>query len=155
MASSFGSGALRVADDRRHVLGQFAPVFPDLIAVDRVDRQHTGTRAHHIHHALCDDRRGFRCAGRQAARPRHLELADVALVDLIERAEALLVVGPVDHQPVAGRRIGELVACYRLEAVRLRRDIRRESESTKHRCCDVETAPYHASLPDTFLGPAV
>jgi hypothetical protein len=103
---------------------------------------------------LRDDRRGFRCAGRKAARPRHLELADVTLVDLIERTEALLVVGPVDHQPVAGRRIGELVARYRLEPIRLRRDIRRESKSIKHRCCDGETAPYHASLPETFLGPA-
>jgi hypothetical protein len=55
---------------------------------------------------------------------------------LIERAEALLVVGPVDHQPVASGRIGELVARYRLEAVRLRRGVRRESKSIKHRCCD-------------------
>src|SRR4030081_564021 len=90
---AFGPGPHRPADDVGHVLGNLAPVFPDLVAVDGVDRQHAGTWADDVHNALGDDRRRLRGACRQTACPRHPELADIAAVDLIERTETLLVVG--------------------------------------------------------------
>ena len=61
----------------------------------------------HVHDAAIDDRRRFLRAGRQTARPGHAQLPDIALVDLVERAEALLVERAADHQPVGRIGIGQ------------------------------------------------
>ena len=48
--------------------------------------------------------------------------ADIAPVDLLERAEALLIVGPADMQPVGGVGIGERLGGDGHEGLRLRND---------------------------------
>jgi hypothetical protein len=98
----------------RQVLGIIALVFPDFIARGGVDGEQAGARLDHVHHAVMDERRRFLRARRQAAGERHLQLRDIALVDLIERAVALLVIGPADLQPVPRRRIDQHLLRHRL-----------------------------------------
>ena len=141
---ALGARPHRPADDVGHLLGGLAPVFPDQVAVGGIERQHAGARADHVHDALRDDRRGFLGAGGKPARPRHLEPADIAAVDLVERTEALLVVGAVEHQPVARRRIDQHVAGDRLEAVALcggRRRERADDRSGDPGCCPDHRIP--------------
>ena len=148
---AFRSRPLRPADDVGRLLRDLAPVLPEEIAVGGVDRQHAGARAHHVHDALGDDRRRFRGAGPESARPCHLELADIAAIDLVERAEALLVVGSIEHQPVARRRIDQHVARHRLKAVGLRGRLRcKHANSRRH---DRGRSPDHKSLPLILCGP--
>ena len=92
-----------VLDGRRIV----ALVLPDQIAIRGVEGLDAAARCHHVHHAAVDDRRRFLRARWQAARPGHAKLGDVALVDLVERAEPMLVVGAADVQPVCRVGIGQ------------------------------------------------
>ncbi len=101
-------------------------VFPDQIAVGRVDSLHGAARRVHVHHAAIDHGRGLLRAGRQAPRPCHPQLTDILLVDLVERAEAMLVEGPADHQPVRWIRIRQHVVGDGLEIGNLRRSVRRD-----------------------------
>ena len=122
---------LRTADEICHLLGILSLVLPDQVAVGGVDRNDAATGIDGVHDTLMDDRRCFIGASRQAPRPGHLELARVALVDLIERTEALLIVGPIYHQPVTRRRVGEHVVGDRLEAFVLSKGLR--CDRTEHR----------------------
>ena len=109
---------------RVDVLRIVAHVFPDQVAVGGVDRLHGAARHIHVHDAAIDDRRRFLRAGGQAARPGHAQLPDIVLVDLIERAVAMLVEGPADHQPVGGIGIGQHLLGDRLEIGGLRGGVR-------------------------------
>ena len=77
-----------------------ALVLPDEIAIGGVERFDDGARFHQVHDAVVHDRNGFAGARAQAARPGHAELADVGAIHLLQRAEALRVVGAAVHQPV-------------------------------------------------------
>ena len=55
---------------------------------------------------------------RQTAGPCHAQLTDIAFVDLIERAEALLVIGPAHHQPIGRIGIVQHRIRYRNEVLR-------------------------------------
>ena len=105
----------RRPDEIGHVLGIVARVFPDQLAVGGIECQHARARAHDVHDALGDDRHRLLSSRRHPARPHHLQLADIFPVDLVERAEALLIVGSIEHQPVARIRVGEHLARDRLE----------------------------------------
>ena len=84
----------------------FGVVLPQLLAGARVDRVGDAPRSGRIHHAVDDERRGFEAAvGRGLELPREAELGDVLVVDLIERAEALLVIVAAVRQPVLVARL--------------------------------------------------
>ncbi len=85
------------------------------IAVGGVERLDDGARFHQVHHAVMNDGNGFAGAGSQAARPRHAELADVRTIHLLQRAEALRVVGAAVHQPVVRTGTEKHVLCHRDE----------------------------------------
>ena len=87
-----------------HLLWVCAPIIPDQVAIGAVKRLNAAARRDNIHHALTDDRGQFLRALRKATDPGHTQLADIGAVDFFERANPLLVIGAVEHQPV--RRIG-------------------------------------------------
>ena len=73
-----------------------------MVPVFAVERDHLVVRRGHEHHAVVDH--GRRLVNARLARvdhPHRLQPADVAGVDLIERAVAPAVVRAPDHQPVA------------------------------------------------------
>jgi hypothetical protein len=83
-------------------------VFPDQIACRCVECLDHAARIRQIHDAVIDQRSGFlRSAVVHRPRPRELQLLDVLLVDLFERAVAPCAVGAPPVQPVAGRGIAE------------------------------------------------
>ena len=68
---------------------------------------HVAPRRRHVQHAVDDERcRFLRAADVEVAVPGEAELADVARVDLGERAEALLAVGPAGRDPLARLGVG-------------------------------------------------
>ncbi len=75
-------------------------VFPDGVAVGRIQRDHGRARLHEIHHALIDDGDAFVIAVGQLLRPRRFQIRDVALVHELERREPLRVIRAAVHQPV-------------------------------------------------------
>ena len=88
------------------VRGELALVLPQQVAGPGVERLNQVIRVRQIHHAVVDERRRFLDVARpHAARPRHLHLRDVALVDLIERTEAPAVERPPPRQPVGRIRL--------------------------------------------------
>ena len=82
--------------------GTLRLILPQLLARGAVQRLHHRPGLHHVHHAVVDDGDAFGVPRAHAARPGHAELAHVLLVDLLERAEALRVIGAAVHQPVVG-----------------------------------------------------
>ena len=54
-----------------------------------------------------DDRNGLGLARTHAAFPGQVQLSHVLLGDLLQRTEALGVVGAAEHQPVIGTRVFE------------------------------------------------
>jgi hypothetical protein len=116
----------------------FAGIFPDQIAIGGIDRLNRGAGREQIHDAAVDDRHRFLRAVRQTARPGHPQLADVAFVDLVERAEALLIERAVHHQPIARIGIGQRRLRHRNKA--LGEGTYGESaprhRSAQHDCCD-------------------
>ena len=88
-----------------HVLRHLAPVLPDEVAGDGVDRLDDVARVRHVEHAPVGQRCPLLAARPERARPDHPQVADVVPVDLIERAVAPAVLRPAPHQPVAGRRV--------------------------------------------------
>ncbi len=85
----------------------FGVVLPQLPAGARVDRVGDAPRSGRIHHAVDDERCRFEAALRCGLElPGESELRDVLVVDLIERAEALLVVVAAVRQPILVARLG-------------------------------------------------
>jgi hypothetical protein len=84
----------------------FRVVFPELLAGARVDRVGDAPRTRRIHHAVDHERRGLETAiGRRLELPGQAQFGDVGVVNLVERAEALLVVVAAVRQPVAAPRL--------------------------------------------------
>ena len=84
-------------------------VFPKLLAGLGVERDHVAPRRAGVHDAIDDERRRLEAARRarlDVVVPSEAELADVAGVDLRQRAVALLVIGPTDREPVPGLFVG-------------------------------------------------
>ena len=98
---------LRRPDLLRQAFRIVALVLPNFIARRRVDGEQVRARLDHVHDAVVDDGRRFLRPLRQAAGEGHAQIRDVRLVDLVERAETLLVIGAADHQPVVGWRVDE------------------------------------------------
>ncbi len=71
------------------------------------------------------------CPRRKPLAPRHAKLADVVLVDLLQRAEALRVVGAAVHQPVVRAGILQYLLCHRLEILHLCEQRRDQANQTK------------------------
>src|SRR5262249_11110491 len=75
---------------------------PKYVAGARVDGVYDAPRAGREQHAVDGERGRFDAAlGAEVDAPLEAELLDVAVVDLVERAHALLVVGAAVGQPVA------------------------------------------------------
>ncbi len=86
---------------------QLALVFPDEIAGRGVEGLDLVGVIEDIKHAVMDDRGRLGGARDQRPRPRHLEILDIVLVDLVERAVAVAVKRAPPHQPVGRRRIAQ------------------------------------------------
>ena len=119
-----------VSIDRHVALGQLigilreqlgrkvALVFPDQVAGGAVERLDLVAVVIEEQHAIVDDRRRLGGTRVHRPRPRRLEVLDVVLVDLIERAVAVAVIGAAPHQPVRRRRIAQHLVRDRLEIFR-------------------------------------
>ena len=85
------------------VIGQGVVVAPVLAPGGGVDRDHVARRLGDEHHPVDDEGDGLGPVElRDLVGPLQLELADVAVVDLVEPAVALGVEGGRVHQPVLG-----------------------------------------------------
>ena len=82
-------------------IGQTAAVLPDQIAGDGVDGLDGVAGVGDEHDAIVNDRRGLHRAGFKTACPDHLELTDIVGVDLVERAETIVVDSATVGEPVA------------------------------------------------------
>ena len=105
------------ADVLVDVLGQIAPVRPDQVACRRVDRVDDVARLGHVEDAAVRQGRAFLAPGRQRARPDHAQIANVAPVDLVQRAVGPAVERPAPRQPVAGGGVLEHRVGHRYEVV--------------------------------------
>ncbi len=91
---AFGADVLRV-------------VFPQQLAGIGLDRDHLRPGGREIHHPVDHDRGRFLPAvGVERDREGEAELADIAVVDVGQRAEALLVIGAAIGKPVVGIVLG-------------------------------------------------
>ena len=115
LALGDGDAPVHVAAAQRHVERRRGPVLPQDVAGLGVERPHPAVPAGDVHDAVDDERgrleRVRRLARVQAHRaaledPFGLELGDVLLVDLVQRAVALPVVGAVVREPVLRLRAG-------------------------------------------------
>ncbi len=106
-------GVEQIAPDRQVALGP-APTFElgRVLALVAPDRRAAGgvhcldpvPGLRDVHHPVVHKRRALEAPGRQGPRPHQAEAADIARIDLVQRAEAPVVQGPPEHQPVG--RIG-------------------------------------------------
>src|ERR1700722_9810367 len=87
-------------------------VVPELLAARRIDRVNDAQSLGVIKHTADLDRLGGRVAGRQIDIPGEPETADIAAVDLGQRAKMLLAVGAPEARPIGP-------AC-RIDILRLR-----------------------------------
>ncbi len=99
----------RVAAFGDELRRQVALVLPDEIAAGGIERLHLVGVVEDEEDAVVHDRRRLGRAIGQRPGPDQLEILDVGLVDLLERAVAPCVVGSPPHQPVAGGRIAQHV----------------------------------------------
>ena len=105
----------------------FGIKLPQLLAGLGIHGVDDAPRGRRIHDAIDDERRRLETAiGGRFKRPRQPELGGVGVGDLIERAEALLVVVTAVREPVAAPR---LYACQRLVIDRCRRLLLGSGES--------------------------
>ena len=87
----------------RH-LGIIGPADISRLCVDRIDHAPV---AGGVDDAVFHQRRGFQPAGgAEFMAPGQPQLADGLLVDLVQRTEAMVVIGPPVHQPVARVLVG-------------------------------------------------
>ena len=86
---------------------QVALVFPDQVAGGGIERLDLVGVVEDEQHAVMHDRRRLGGAGGHRPRPGRLQVLDVVLVDLVERAVAPAVIGAPPHQPVRRRRIAQ------------------------------------------------
>ena len=109
LAVAHGDAAVDVPAAQRDVVRGGVLVAPELLAGGGVDRPELAVRAGDVHDALDHERGGLERVGRRAGvqavhpgleHPRGDELLDGLLVDLVEAAEALPVVGAVVGEPV-------------------------------------------------------
>ena len=104
---------------------EVAVVLPDDVAIGGVHGHHVRARRDQIHHSVVNDWNRLRRSGGQSLHPGDVQLTDIFLVDLFQRAIAPGVVGAAVLQPIAGRRIQEHLVRYGLvvldHAVRQRR----------------------------------
>ena len=96
--------AERLAAFGHQLLRQSPGILPDQVAGRAIDRLHLVGIVEDVEHAVMHDRRGLGGARRERPGPGHLQILDVVLVDLVERAVAPAVIGAPPHQPVG--RIG-------------------------------------------------
>ncbi len=87
------------------VVGQVPPVLPEEVAGGGVDGLDDVARVRHVHHAVVHEGGALLQPRPETARPHHAQVADVAAVDLVQRAVAPAVEGAPPHQPVVGRRV--------------------------------------------------
>ena len=92
----------------RSAFGHLVPVLPQEIARGGIEGVHDAAGHGEKHDAVVDDGAGpiihiWRAALLNPPRPDEFEILDVVLVDLVERAVALRVVGSPEHQPIARR----------------------------------------------------
>jgi len=87
-----------------------------------------------VHYAVVDEWNRFGLAGSQAAFPGEFETAHILLVDLVEGAVALRVVGAAVHQPVVGAGVHQHFGGDGLEVLDLGegRDRQEEEQASLH-----------------------
>jgi hypothetical protein len=117
-------------------------VFPQELAAARLERVDDRVGAGRVHAAVDDDRRRLGAAvDVDLVVPGEAELVDVLVVDLVERAVALLVVSAAVREPVAGLLVGGQDA----RAVDGRRGMSRSKDEGGKRCGD-DLARAHSSV---------
>ena len=96
--------------------GQVALVFPQQVAIGRVERLYFVGVVEDEQHAVMHDRRDFGRAGGHRPGPCDLQAINVVLVDGVQRAVTRAIVGAPEHQPIRRRRIAQHLighGCYR------------------------------------------
>ena len=91
-------------DDR---LRQVASILPDQVAGRGVQRLHLVGVIPDVEDTVVHDRRALGRTVGQRPGPGNLQVLDVVLGDLVERAEAEAVIGAAPHQPVARVRVAQ------------------------------------------------
>jgi len=84
-------------------------VLPDELAGSRIESLHDGSGRLQVHDAVVRQRDSLLRAGALGDRPGQFELAHVGLIDLLQRRETLRIVGAVEHQPVVGAGILQVI----------------------------------------------
>src|SRR5580692_3341070 len=107
-------------------------VVPELLAARRIDRVNDTQSLLVIEHTADLDRLGGRVAGRQIDIPGEAETADIAAVDLGQRAEMLFAVSAPEARPIG--------ATCRIDILQLRAGSRaanaaQSQKATHHRQC--------------------
>ena len=87
--------------------GHVALVLPQHVPARGIQGLHNAAGIHHVHDAVVNDRDSFGLPRAHAAFPGQVELSHILLVDLLQRAEALGIVGAAEHQPVVRARVFE------------------------------------------------
>ena len=82
-------------------------VFPDQVAGRRIERLDLVAEIEDVEHAVMDDRRRLGGAACERPAPCDLEVFHVGLVDLLQRAVAVAVIGAPPHQPVRCRWVAQ------------------------------------------------
>ena len=106
---------------------QLSRVVPDEIARRGVERlQVIAAGVRDVHDSVVDERSELLRPLVHGPHPGQLQIANVAPVDLVERTVRLVVVGPMDHQPISGvgvpqHRVGNGDVVLRYAALRLER----------------------------------
>ena len=89
----------------QHLGRQRALVFPDQVAGGAVERLHLVGIVEDVDDAVVRDRGHLGGTIGHRPGPGHLQVLHIVLVDLLERAVAVAVIGAPPHQPIAVRRI--------------------------------------------------
>jgi hypothetical protein len=93
-------------------------VFPEQISGPSVERVHDVVRLREIHDAVADKRGSLLIAELLRPGPGELQVADIAFVDLVERAVSPAVIRAPPHEPVIRTGIGRDFVANRREAFR-------------------------------------
>ena len=90
-------------------------VFPDRRACCRIESAHGARRQCGVHHAVVNKRNRFRRSRGHVEIEDHLELSDILFVDLLQRAVALGIIRPAEHQPIIRTRVLQHLLGHRSE----------------------------------------